>query len=445
MYNPQRKIYFITISMWAYLLLPPLAAQQLKKQINFGGSGTDNAMDLIKTADNNLIVIGSSSSGKSGDKNSDGFGDLDFWIVKCTPKGKILWQQTYGGDQVDEPRTILETENRDLVIAGNSMSGVSGNKKTPLIGKADFWVLRLDKEGNLLWQKSFGKKDVSTLSKMIPLSNGNFLLSGYTWIEPSSVPGSKKVRYEYWLITIDGLGNMISEKTLGGNHDDMLETTTQLRNKDILLTGFSLSGATGDKSEPNLGDFDFWTIALNEELSTIKWQKTTGTDKDDRPSDIVETQNGVFVGGASPMNVPGQALSNYYLCQFDADGAFKKSIRYGGDENDYLSTLTLTSDGGFLIGGVSQSGISGDKSEKCFGIFDVWAMKCDASGKLLWDKTIGGNQFETISKIIPFKRKCYILVIQSESGNTGNLTKPGKGGYDYVLVYLKDQKVRKQK
>ena len=130
MYNPQRKIYFITISMWAYLLLPPLAAQQLKKQINFGGSGTDNAMDLIKTADNNLIVIGSSSSGKSGDKNSDGFGDLDFWIVKCTPKGKILWQQTYGGDQVDEPRTILETENRDLVIAGNSMSGVSGNKKT---------------------------------------------------------------------------------------------------------------------------------------------------------------------------------------------------------------------------------------------------------------------------------------------------------------------------
>ena len=107
---------------------------------------------------------------------------------------------------------------------------------------------------------------------------------------------------------------------------------------------------------------------------------------------------------------------------------------FGGSNNDDLSSLQQTSDGGYILGGYSASGISGDKTEASRGNNDYWIVKTDANGNKQWDKTFGGSSDDQLYSFQQTTDGGYISGGRSTSGISGDKTEASKGSYDYWIV-----------
>ena len=114
----------------------------------------------MQTTDGGYIIGGFSNSGISGDKTEDSRGELDYWILKLDLNGDIQWQKTYGGNRSDEPVSAVETDDGGYLVTGRSSSAESGDRTVSRNGLPDAWVLKLDATGAIVWQKSYGSRTI---------------------------------------------------------------------------------------------------------------------------------------------------------------------------------------------------------------------------------------------------------------------------------------------
>ncbi len=117
----------------------------------------------------------------------------------------------------------------------------------------------------------------------------------------------------------------------------------------------------------------------------------------------------------------------YWIVKTDALGNIQWQKTIGGSEEDYLQSIQQTSDGGYILGGVSNSNISGDKTENSIGGYDYWIVKTDASGNIQWQNTIGGNNHEEFWSIQQTSDGGYILGGTSNSDISGDKTENSIG------------------
>ncbi len=110
--------------------------------------------------------------------------------------------------------------------------------------------------------------------------------------------------------------------------------------------------------------------------------------------------------------------------------------RFGGTDVDPLYSLQQTTDGGYILGGYSVSGIGGDKTEDSRGYWDYWIVKTDANGVKQWDKRFGGSDYDQLNSLQQTTDGGYILGGWSYSGIGGDKTEDSRGGSDYWIVKL---------
>ena len=150
-------------------------------------------------------------------KTTENYGEGDFWVVKRSKEGKIEWQKNYGGSSDDHIRTLANTET-GYIIAGESRSGNSGNKKSNIKEGTDLWVISLDENGNELWQKGYNFKNRDVLMSLNTINDvtGNktkgYLLGGYTQAEGKA----QKEDETFWMLYIDNKGEEVWRKYVEG-------------------------------------------------------------------------------------------------------------------------------------------------------------------------------------------------------------------------------------
>nr|WKN37078.1 fasciclin domain-containing protein [Tunicatimonas sp. TK19036] len=372
-------------------------------------------------------------------------------LLACTlmasAQVNIQWDKTYGGDMWDDPVTALPTEDGGYLLAGTSLSGISGNKTSPLKGgEVDYWLIKIDASGSKIWDKSIGGDGYDFLSAAFPTGDGNYLLAGTS---SSSASGDKSEDTkgvdgeDFWIIKVDANGNKIWDKTIGSYSGESMTDAILTTDGGFLLVGYSYANASGDKSEDNKdeGDFnsigDYWLVKTDA-LGNVMWDKTLGGGKQDFPQRAITTPDGGYlVIGYSESNISGDKSENskggsdYWLIKVDAQGNKLWDKTIGGREGDYLYNVLATSDGGYLLGGASISGVSGDKSEPNKGSSDYWVVKVDASGNKLWDKTIGGNDADGLRSIVPSADGGYLLGGTSFSNASGDKSEDYRGDPEF--------------
>jgi len=213
--------------------------------------------------------------------------------------------------------------------------------------------------------------------------------------------------------------NKIWDKTLGGEGADNLHVFQQTRDGGYILAGDSFSSISGDKSGAPKGGGDLWIVKLKAD-GTQEWDKTLGgTGTDGLPlfyeitglNTLQQTRDGGYIlGGASnsgksgdksegnkgplDVNENGEISNDFWVVKLDASGNKLWDKTLGGANEDRLNAIQQTNDGGYILGGSSNSGKSGDKSEDKIGdllySFDYWVVKLDANGNKVWDQTLGG-------------------------------------------------------
>ncbi|MCK9449561.1 MAG: T9SS type A sorting domain-containing protein, partial [Bacteroidales bacterium] len=225
---------------------------------SLGGSREDIATSLQQTSDGGYIVAGHSSS-NDGDVSGNQ-GGYDYWIVKLDNAGNLRWERSLGGNGDDMAYTVQQTSDGGYVLAGesNSESGdVSGNH-----GLIDAWIVKLDNSGNLEWQKSLGGSSYDAAVSIRQVPDGGYILSGYTASNDGDVSGNHG-SHDFWMVKVDHTGNMLWQKTLGGTSVDIALYNSLTNDGGFIMTGASLSN-NGDVSG-NHGDFDYWIVKLSAE------------------------------------------------------------------------------------------------------------------------------------------------------------------------------------
>jgi hypothetical protein len=236
---------------------------------------------MEQTTDNGYILAGYSNSPVSGDKTEANNGSGDYWIIKLNDTGEIQWQKTYGAEGDDQPYVIHQTADGGYIAGGNSNST---NVLTPLGGivgnGTDFWVLRLDTDGGVLWSKTFDFGKVDILTSLVENNDHTYLIGGHAKTETrqslvgdlakkAGVGKEKDGINDYIALKIDDKAEELWSKTIGSNGEDILRKLVETRDGGYLMAGTSNSNSSKDKNS-NIGGNDFWVVKLKDKTKVEK-------------------------------------------------------------------------------------------------------------------------------------------------------------------------------
>ncbi len=430
-----------SITIW-FLTFTILRAQvpQIEWQRSIGSYNSDNITTVLQTPDGGYMFGGYSSSGIGGNKTEDSRGLNDYWIVKTDAIGIEQWDRTIGGSGEDILQKILQTPDGGYLLAGNSASGISGDKTVSSKGAWDFWLIKIDASGFVVWQKSIGGNSDDRLNSIVAKEDGGYLIGGNS---RSGISGDKTetgLGYDdCWLVKTDQNGNIEWDKSFGGDGNDDIAEICLTDDGNIILGADSESGISGNKSEVSVGMTDFWLLKIDY-AGNIIWQNTIGGKKSDHVKSLGQTPDGGYIiGGISDSGIYGDKTeksigsTDYWIVKINSTGSVLWQNTIGGTGSDVLNELALTSDGGFIASGFSQSGISGDKIEK-IGYFDAWILKLDADGIIIWQKVLGGNDYDGANAVCQVADGGYIVGAYSTSGISGNKTVASYGLGDFWII-----------
>ncbi|RDC65089.1 T9SS type A sorting domain-containing protein [Adhaeribacter pallidiroseus] len=408
----------------------------------FGGNNADNFTAMLPTADGGYLLGGYSYSQQTGDKSQNSQGKSDYWVVKTDAAGNKLWDKRYGGTGRDYLNTLIATPDGSFLLGGNSDSGIGGDKTAANKGGKDMWVIKISSSGEKQWDQSYGGSGSEDLRKIKILPDGRYLLAGYS----NSPAGNGKTQHsrggqDYWLVKINHFNGFKSwDQRLGGAAHDYLEDVAVLENGDLLLGGTSFSSAGGDKSQGSQGSSDYWLVKTTSEGQKL-WDKRYGGSGPDQLFSLLNPdKDTILLAGISASGKTGeksqlsQGGQDYWLVQVNGSGAKQWDKTYGGSGEETLRALTQDNDGGYLLGGTSFSGQSGDKSQASQGSSDYWLVKINATGTKLWDKRFGGNNAEELRNVWQTDDGGYLLGGRSNSGISGDKTQTSQGENDYWLL-----------
>jgi hypothetical protein len=214
-----------------------LNASGVKQWSNYyGGSFTDTAYDAIQTEDDGYIIIGSSDSDDVDITNN--LGSYDFWILKISATGTLVWEKSFGGSEIDEAYGISQAADGNYLIVGDTRSNdldISQNN-----GAADLWIIKITPEGTLLWEKTLGGSSFDVGKSVSKTQDNGFLIAGSSRSTDGSLT-SNKGQNDAWIIKINSSGNLVWQKTIGGSNVDFFYDAVELKDQTIIAVGDSNS------------------------------------------------------------------------------------------------------------------------------------------------------------------------------------------------------------
>lgn len=436
------KLLLVTFS----LLFPLFTFSQIEWQNTIGGDNHESVGNIIQTPDSGYIISGRTASSLSGDKTESGFGSNDMWIIKLDQSGTIDWQNAIGGSGNDFAHEIRPLADGGYILGGGSSSDTSADKTEFSQGGIDAWVLKLDSAGNILWENTIGGTGANEQVRSLrPTSDGGYILG---CISNGGLSGDKTETgyggFDWWIIKIDSVGNIEWQNTIGGDADDLLEDIEQTSDGGYIAGGSSKSDTTGDKTVPSFGGNDMWVIKLDS-AGNVLWEKAYGGSQDDFMRGFSKTPDGgIVVGGGSNSPVSGNKTdsnvgnTDIWILKLDSAGNIEWQNAIGGSWYDECRAVRPIPGGGYWLGCYSHSPISGDKLEASKGQQDYWTIKLDATGDITWSDVIGGSKDDYTQDLWLTFDGAAIMIGRSHSSISGDKTENTINGnfYDFWVVKL---------
>lgn len=398
-------------------------APPIEWQLGFGGTNTDVLMALQQTSDGGYIFGGYSHSLADGNKTSPNYGDSDFWVIRVNANTNTLWQRSFGGESRERPYALQQTSDGGYVLGGFSVSPPSGNKTSPHYGGMDYWLVRLDSNGDKLWDRSFGGTGDDELFSVRETSDGGFILGGRS---SSPVSGTKTSTNwggdDYWAVRVDRNGAQVWDRSYGGSAEDILRSVRETADGGFALGGYSASAPGEGKTSPRVSRVqDAWLVRVDAAGNPM-WDRSYGYAYafDTGIVSLDQTRDGGFILagtygdslgyyafmavrtdaagfglwtnaywssafdychttkalGDDGYLLGGQAGGNFRALRVHENGArLWQELFYGFDGFSELRSLQQTHDGGFILGGRSSSGVGWAKTVPTFGWSDYWVIK----------------------------------------------------------------------
>jgi len=348
---------------------------------------------------------------------------LSFSFAVPAEAFSLQWSRTYGGAGYDRAMSVVETSDGGYVLVGEIYSLDVGN--------SDFWVLKIDATGNMLWNKTFGGKANSDLAmSVIETSDGGYVIAGDTQCFGA---GDR----DFWLIKTDAYGNVELNKTYGGAEDDGVCSVVEASDGGYILAGYTASFGAGYR--------DCWLVKTDE-FGNMEWNQTYGgTYSESAWAFAVASDGGYALAGYQSAISPA-GDDDFLLIKTDKFGNMLWNKTYGGAGEEQAFALVATSDGGYAIAGTTRD-LTGTGGAPNVTSGDFWLIKTDAAGNMEWNQTYGGPDYDWVWSLVETSDGGYLIAgdtrVFNFRGYDCRLTKTDEfGNMEWNQVYGGNEQYR---
>ena len=326
------KIYLILILIFSFV---SLFAGWTKI---FGGRNYDEGWSVQQTTDGGYIVAGVTSSyGTCG---------ADVYLIKTNSNGNALWSRTFGGRGDQRGYSVQQTSDGGYIVVGGT--------SPPMSGLADVYLIKTDAEGNALWTRTFGGSDDESGSSVQQTNDGGYIIAGWTGL------AGYGAGYDIYLIKTDSAGDTLWTRTFEGSDDSRGWSVQQTTDGGFIVAG--------------CGMYNY--LIKTDNTGNTLWTETfmRGT-----VFSVRQTTDGGFIVAGSVFDNDGDV----YLIKTDSTGDSLWTRTFGGSSYDKGWSVQQTTDGGYIVVGFTQSYGA--------GAIDVYLIKTNSNGDTLWTRTFGGS------------------------------------------------------
>jgi hypothetical protein len=331
----------------------------------------------------------------AGQTYSFGAGEADFYLVKANSLGNMVWSRTYGGSDSSYAQSVQQTTDGGYILAGGTYSFGAGD--------ADFYIVKTDPLGDTLWTRTEGGSDHDWAHSVQQTTDGGYIVAGAT---NSFGAGG----YDFYLVKTNSAGGTLWSRTYGGRGDDYGRSVQQTADGGYIVAGYADSFGAGG--------YDIYLVKTDS-LGNILWTGTYGGSVDEEGRFVQQTSDGGYVVAGCTRSF-GAGLYDFYLVKTDPLGTLEWDRTYGGDSNDRASSVRETNDSGYIVTGGTASFGAGHQ--------DVYLVKTDAHGHSLWTRTYGGSGRDRGNSVVQTADGGYTIA--------GYTTSFGAGGTDMYLVRI---------
>ena len=283
---------------------------------------TSAANSMVQTYDSCIVITGYAIRKREVQSN--------LLVMKIDTLGNVIWQKLYGGTGDEEGYKIIETKDHGYAIAGYTTSNHEG--------KPSWYMLRLDKDGNKLWDKQFMEGDENRALGIAQTYDGNFVVTGY-------IGSDKGGRKNMIVIKLDKYGEEKWMQWFDFNDWCSGQAVIATRDSNIVVTGFTRAYA--------ITDYDAIIMKLDNNGDSI-WVRTYGNEDWEEGTDVTETYDGAFVmSGFSKSNK--RDISNFLMVKYDSRGNQMWEFNFKRKSQDYSKSVVETKDQGLLLSGTTNS------------------------------------------------------------------------------------------
>jgi hypothetical protein len=352
------------------------------------GSEDDVAHSIIQSSDGGYAV--------AGETRSFGAGGFDIYVVKLDSSGNVMWAKAIGGSEWDGAYSIIQSSDGGYVVAGWTISFGAGG--------SDFYVVKLDSGGNVQWTKTIGGSHDDYAYSIIQSSDGGYAVAGWTY---SFGAGS----WDMYVVKLDSAGNVQWTKTIGTSYtDEAAHSIIQSSDGGYVVAGWTTGFGAG-------GWGDMYIVKLDS-AGNVEWAKTIGGSDTDYAYSIMQSSDGGYVVAGQTYSF-GAVCWDMYVVKLDSAGNVEWAKTIGGSLNscDGAQSIIQSSDGGYVVTGNTSSSSSSS---------DLFVVKLDSSGNVMWAKVIGGTEWDSAYSIIQSSDGGYVI-----AGSTNSF---GAGAYPDIYI-----------
>jgi len=395
----------------------------------YGGEGDDLANDLVLLEDGSILIAGYTTS-TTGDFGASK-GKEDFLVVKMDGCFEVLWSRTFGGSDSDVAEAIAETRDGGFVVVGMTESSDGDISSSNKLG--DFWVIKFSSEGELLWEKTFGGSGQDHAYDVVERLSGNVIVAGYTRSVDGDVQGHVWGE-DFWIIELASTGELLNQWTIDGenNSEDLARKLLITDAGEILSVGYMAYKDVGISC--NYVNEQAALAIIDNEGVVSSYESYGGMYLEDG-YDVMISEDTIIIVGEQNAGVSmfsnGLGGKDFYLVTVDRDGQEIWTKNYGGTFTDIARVVQPFGNGHFLVAGHTTSQDVDVKDP--LGMNDGWIIIIKGNGELVESLSAGGSADDFILSGVSSDEK-YIFCGYSTSSDGG--LESNKGGKDIWLISL---------
>lgn len=402
-------------------LFPPCMHAQpgIVWEKSWGGTYSDFGVKVLSTSDGNFLLLGSPNS-INGDM-SDSHGQGDIWVSKIDPTGHLIWQKMFGGSNNDKATGVVHATDGGYLIIG-SVESYDGDI-TNYYGESDIWLVKINENGDLLWQKSYGGSSYESSGSILPLQDGGYVITCTSTSEDYDLPPDPFGLQDIWAFKITAAGDMVWSKRYGGNNDDFAGSAIATSDNGLIILGGSFS--TNIPGLVNNGYCDNLVIKTDSS-GVIQWKRMVGGNGSDFGGFIQPSNDGGYLIMGLASSNSGMFVLNHggfdiWVYKLNVNGVVIWNKLYGGSSLEEAGGFSKTADGNYVFVGhtLSQNGdLAG------VGYRNAWIVSIKPNGAINWKMAFGGTNDDEFSDVVELSNGEYLAIGQSTS-NDGDVQSGG--------------------